>query len=232
MRKNSLVKELEELLKRVKEESGIELYHHAYGREDLNDVEGYDGSHYVRAAENIRDEVFKSRKLGPSVDCLYAVNTRNLGGVFKPLEDFEVIAHGLLRQFNSLSEIVQTENSSKPYFAGIYLNSSAVRDAGYRQGGPACFTIVGNKDFISGIVTYLQRNPNKLHYFARNLLPKEKFPNVNKNLIPYIRPTGVIYFVDTSSGWIGSGPNEYGGYCGIEEWMLSKKGTKVVYEVG
>lgn len=207
-------KELQELTRRIKDEGGYKLYVHAYNRRDLNDlhITGKGGEEvYVRAIHNLKvPHEYLS-------DDHFIPNPNKFGGEYMARKDlgFDPVHFGryrasalaqrrrlLSREVHTLTsrplnEILKTSKQKMDaYFLNFPIKAEIKDGAGRGVGEWPLLTIVSDQKLINQTIAFLKRNPRKTLDVARQLLPNEEFPNVNKEILNKANEPEKTIFLD------------------------------------
>lgn len=182
--------ELQQIVDRIMRNGGWELYHHATGRDDLNDMGTNDC--YVRAHHNVRNQRMTDG-LGSYIKILTDAEYCSSG---KPTEDAEVVMYGKLPSEKTIAHLVVNSSSEQEaYFARLDINA-IVLDRHRRDGSNPVLTIVADRESVNQLIDYLKNNPNDYYSVIRMLVPDSKYPQVNKGILQEAKPASRIILLD------------------------------------
>lgn len=252
---------IQDLVERIRNESGFEVFVGSGGREDLNDWHDGEGDklNYIRAICNLKNP---STNVDVGSKISRAVWT-TLGGApgGEPYREhnLNVVSYGLLPKEKKvpvasityqdtekregllgrlgltkqerkemprtktiydgsqpLNDIVNTDNSGDAYFINLTIRADILDDRKRICPIPPSLTILGDKDFITTIVSYLEDNPNDYMNIISSVLMQEKFPNVHKGIVEKAETPNTIVFIDADkiepTPWRGTRNLERGVY--------------------
>jgi len=125
-----------------------------------------------------------------------------------------------------LSELVNANSNEEASFVRASLRVHLTDNGGRRALHPS-LTVIGNKQLTDEVISYLMQNPTQYLELAKQIFPREKFPNINTGILGHVKNADSVVFLDADrvreSGEVHS--SEYGE--NLEPQVYEKFGRRV-----
>ncbi|MBT3941029.1 hypothetical protein HOF46_03310, partial [Candidatus Woesearchaeota archaeon] len=105
--------------------------------------------------------------------------------------------HKLHTYHFSMDDVLGTSSQEEAYFVEFTLRAYLPDD--HQRSAFARLIIVGEENLIKDVVQYVKEHPADYLRFAKELVPQDQFPNVNKGILDKTPLGDEIVFLDTAN---------------------------------